>query len=106
MSETAEIAIITDQNDEAVMKMDISQHGISQRQLLIIDQLASVQNLLSEYMNFAHHLDKTLAALVESNNEIGSSQTDMQKTVTNIFASAQNSPMAKMLFGKGGKQDG
>lgn len=86
-------------------KLDISQNAISQRQVIIIEQLAELANQFSALMGFAQHIDGTLAALVESNNEIGTSQTDMQKTVMGMFEAAKNSPMAKMMFGKGGKSE-
>lgn len=93
--------------EEKDVDLDITQAGISQRQLIIIEQLAEMQNMFSILMDFSQHLDGTLAALVKSNNEIGTSQNNMQQTVLGMFASAKNSPMAKMMgLGKGGAQDG
>ena len=103
MSETpAEIVIIEPEPET----LDISQFAISSRQIIIIEQLADISNMFGTLMGFAQHIDGTLAALVQSNNEIGTSQTQMQQAVTNIFATAQNSPMAKMMgLGKGGKSE-
>lgn len=98
----------SDEFSEEDVEFDISQQGISQRQLTIIEQNAELQNQMSTLIGFAQHIDATLDALVTSNNQIGTSQQNMQTTVANMFAAAQKSPMAKMLFGKGegAKQDG
>lgn len=81
--------------------LDITLEGITQRQLIIMEQNSILLNVTSELHRLFISIDDAVVKLVQSNNQIGASQHEMWTTVNAAFQSLRKSPMAKMMGGLG-----